>query len=189
MKKTRLVNCIAFDDCPFPRNHRGDVKIVGAVFADLRFDGLIIGKVRKDGVNSTDKIAGLVRASKFFQHANLIMLQGIAVAGFNVIDAARLNALLSIPVLIVSRKAPDMDAIKRALFSNVPGGKKKWRLIEKMGPMERCHSCYVQRAGLDLEETGKIIKRFSIYGNIPEPLRIAHLIAGAIGRGISRGRV
>jgi len=189
VKKTRLVNCIAFDDCPFPRGHRGDVKIVGTVFADLRFDGLIIGRVRKDGTNSTENLVRLVRDSKFFQHANLIMLQGIALAGFNVINAMKLNRVLDISVLVVARKAPDMESIRNALLTRVPGGKKKWKLIESMGQMERCDSCYVQRAGLDFEEARAVVKRFSLYGNIPEPLRTAHLIAGAIGSGISRGRV
>ena len=189
MKKTRLVNCIAFDDCPFSRDHRGDVKIVGAVFADLRFDGVLIGKVRKDGANSTKNIARTVMTSKFFQHANLIMIQGIALAGFNVVDAKGLARILNIPVLIVSRKKPRLESIRRALFSKVPGGHRKWKLIEQMGPMEKCHRCYVQRAGLTFEDALGIVERFSIYGNIPEPLRVAHLIAGALARGTSTGRV
>ncbi len=188
MDRARLVNCIAFDDCPFPRNHRGDVKIVGAVFASLRFDGVIIGKVRKDGRNSTNNLIKLVKNSKFFQHANLIMLQGIALAGFNVVDASRLNRILGMPVLIVSRKAPDMEAIKKALLGRVPGGRRKWAIIERQGPMEQCRNCYIQRAGLDFDEAEKIIGKFSIYGNIPEPVRTAHLIAGAIAKGISTGR-
>ncbi len=189
MARTRLVNCIAFDDCPFPKHHRGDVKIVGAVFADQRFDGVIIGKVRKDGINSTQNIIRLVKNSKFFLHANLIMLQGIAFAGFNVVDALRLSEELAMPVLVVARHAPDMEAIRKSLVSRVSGGLKKWKLIQKMGLMERCGNCYVQRAGLSIEEARAVVERFSIYGNIPEPLRIAHLIAGAIGTGISRGRV
>ncbi len=189
MKKTRLVNCIAFDDCPFPRNHRGDVKIVGAVFADLRMDGLLIGKVRKDGANSTRNIARLVASSKFFDHANIIMIQGIALAGFNVVDAKKLAAMLEMPVLVVSRRKPDMESIREALLSRVPGGGRKWRLVEQMGPMERCRRCYIQRAGLTFEEALAVIDRFTLYGNVPEPLRIAHLIAGALIKGASTGRV
>ncbi|RUM87726.1 MAG: DUF99 domain-containing protein [Thermodesulfatator sp.] len=189
MKKTRLVNCIGFDDCPFERDFKGDVEIVGTVWADLRLDGILMGKVRKDGINSTERIASLVKGSKFFQHAGLIMLQGIALAGFNVIDAWRLHSLLDMPVLIVSRRQPDMKAIKKALFTRIPGGRKKWDLIKKMGPMEKCHGCFVQRAGLDFEEALAVVERFSIYGNIPEPLRIAHLIAGAMVYGTSTGRV
>ncbi len=189
LNKTRLVNCIAFDDCPFPKGHRGDVKIVGTVYADLRFDGLIIGKVRKDGANSTSQITRLVKGSKFFHHANLIMIQGIALAGFNVVDAKKLYRELGMPVLIVARKAPDMDSIKKALLSKVPGGAKKWQLIQKIGPMKKCHYCYIQRVGIDFEEAQAVVERFSINGNIPEPLRTAHLIAGAIGSGVSKGRV
>lgn len=48
---------------------------------------------------------------------------------------------------------------------------------------------YVQRVGLTLDETERVIERLVVNGNVPEPLRTAHLIAGAIVTGQSRGRV
>lgn len=163
--------------------------IVGAVFASLRFDGLVISQVRKDGVNSTDKIAEAIRNSKFAQHIRLVMLQGIAMAGFNVVDIGQLHQKLDIPVLIVARHQPDIPAIKSALLGNLPGGFKKWEIIKRTGPMEKINNVYVQRAGLDMNQAQAVLEKFVIYGNIPEPLRIAHLIAGAVASGQSRGRV
>ncbi len=188
MKPTRFVNCIAIDDAPFPRNFKGDVKIVATVFASLRLDGILIGKIRKDGINSTKNIISLIKNSKFFDHSNVILLQGIAFGGFNVVDAPKLYKALNKPVLIVARDFPNYRAIKETLLQKVPGGKKKWKLIETLGPMERCYRCYIQRVGLSYDEAYKIIKYFTIYGNIPEPLRTAHLIASTFKDGISRGR-
>ena len=37
----RFSNIIAFDDEPFPRARRGDVRIVGTVFAACRLDGFV----------------------------------------------------------------------------------------------------------------------------------------------------
>ncbi|WP_181870073.1 hypothetical protein [Halomonas sp. DQ26W] len=39
-----------FDDCPFPREHRGDVAIIiGTLFSGLRLEGVFSGKVRREG--------------------------------------------------------------------------------------------------------------------------------------------
>jgi endonuclease V-like protein UPF0215 family len=182
-----LLNCIAFDDAPFERARRRLVPLVGVVFASLRLDGVLIGRIRQDGINSTGQIIRMVGESKFNEHINLIMLDGIAFGGFNVVDAFRLQRQLARPVLVVTRRRPDMEAIKRAL-EPLPSGARKWRLIQQLGPMEPCGSCWVQRVGLSREEAKEVIDFFSIYGNLPEPIRIAHLIAGAVGSGISKGR-
>jgi endonuclease V-like protein UPF0215 family len=157
------------------------------VFASLRLDGVLIGKIRQDGVNATGQIIRMVGESKFNEHINLIMLDGIAFGGFNVGDALRLQRELARPGRVVTRRKPDMDAIKRAL-EPLPSGARKWRLIQQLGPMEPCGACWVQRVGLSREEAEEVIDFFSIYGKLPEPIRIAHLIAGAVGCGISKGR-
>lgn len=81
-----------------------------------------------------------------------------------------------------------MELIKRALLIEVAGGKRKWALIEKAGPMEPVGGVFIQRAGLSLESAGNVLRRFSVYGSIPEPLRVADLIAGGVATGESRGR-
>lgn len=181
-------NVVGFDDAPFSRAHRGDVPMVGAVFAGTRFDGLLTGKVRRDGANATDRIARLVDASRFREHIQLILLQGIAMAGFNVVDIARLHRRLGLPVLVAARRRPDMDAVRSALLAQVAGGARKWRIIEKTGPMEPAAGIFVQRAGLDLQEADDLVSRLAVHGRLPEPLRVAHLIAGGLTTGHSRGR-
>ncbi len=183
-----VVSVVGFDDSPFPRSHRGNVQIIGAVYTGLRLDGIISGSIRKDGVNATDKIALLIERSKFASQIKLVMLQGIALGGFNVVDIQRLHQKLNIPVLVVARRAPNLTAIKSALLNRVPGGIRKLRLIERAGKMEPIAGVFVQRAGITLSEAGKVIGRFAVVGRIPEPLRVAHLIAGGVGEGQSRGR-
>jgi uncharacterized protein len=151
MRRFTISNVIGFDDFPFPRQHRGDVQVVGAVFSGLRLDGILSGRVRRDGMNATRVLAELIAASKFSQQLQLVMLQGIALGGFNVVDIHGLNKLLDVPVLVVARRAPRMEMIRKALLEVVPGGKRKWRLIERAGPMESVGGVFVQRAGLSLE--------------------------------------
>jgi hypothetical protein len=185
----RLVHVIGFDDAPFDRAHRGDVPVVGAVYAGARLDGVLSGKVRRDGANATRVVARLVESSRFFPQLHAVLLQGIAFAGFNVIDLPGLHAALGVPVVVVIRRQPDLAAVRRALFQQVPGAARKWRLIERAGAVEPAAGVYVQRAGLALAEAETLVRHLAIHSKVPEPLRTAHLIASGMIRGESRGRV
>ncbi|AKV00819.1 hypothetical protein AKJ09_07482 [Labilithrix luteola] len=211
------MNVIGFDDGPFERTHRGDVLLVGVVCSGTRMDGLVSGRIRRDGANATRVMIDLVRKSQFGSHLQAVMLQGIAVGGFNVVDIHGLSDALRIPVLVVTRKLPDMPAVRRALFSDepldrprVPGAARKWKLIEEAGVMEQLGPSrravkreakkgptgitttsprlWIQRAGLSLDEARRLVADTTLHGNVPEPLRLAHLVAGGITEGRSRGR-
>ena len=183
-----FANVIGIDDAPFERAQRGDVGIVGAVYAGTRLDGVLCSTVRRDGANAAAQIIRMIAQSKFDAHIQLILLQGVALAGFNVVDAHALAEQLRRPVLIVARQQPNLERIRRALLENVPGGARKWRLLQTLGPMEPLTGVYVQRVGLSSAEAQATIERHRQQGQIPEPLRVAHLIAGALVRGTSRGR-
>lgn len=188
MGGTRISHVIGFDDAPFERDARGDVPVVGAVFAGHRLEGVLSGKVRRDGANATRVIAEVVARSRFASHLQLVMLQGIAFAGFNVVDIHALREALEVPVLVVMRRRPDMGAIRRALLGRIRGGARKWRLIERAGPIEPADKVFVQRAGIDHAHAVRVVKRFAVNSDLPEPLRTAHLIAGGVGTGESRHR-
>lgn len=185
----RFSHVIGFDDAPFDPAHRGDVLIVGAVYAGSRLDGVLSARVRRDGANATRVIASCVRRSRFFPQLHAVLLQGIAFAGFNVVDVSALHRALGLPVLVVARRRPDFAAIRRALLAHVPGGARKWKLIERAGPMEPVAGLYVQRAGIGPERAAALIRDLTVRGAMPEPLRTAHLIAGGVTLGVSTGRV
>ena len=181
-----LTHAIGFDDAPFPHGHRGDVRVVGAVYARTTLHAVVSGRVRRDGRNSTEELGRLVGGAG--EHLGLILMQGIALAGFNVVDLARLHAETGLPVLVVARRPPNLERIRQALLTQVPGGARKWRLIGAAGEMEPCAGVYVQRAGLTLVEAASALHALNVTGRIPEPLRAAHLIAGGVTRGSSRGQ-
>lgn len=184
----RFSNVIGIDDAPFERSHRGDVALIGVVFTRTRLDGVMTSKLRKDGANATTAIAGMIERSPFALHAQLILLGGITFGGFNVCDIAALHERLHRPVLVLARRKPRLAMIRETLLDKVPGGARKWALIDKAGPMEPCADLWIQRAGLTLEQATQAIRELTIHGKLPEPVRVAHLIAGAYVEGISRGR-
>ena len=181
-------NVIGFDDAPFERQHRGDVLLVGAVCSRTRLDGVISGRVRRDGANATREMVRCIEASQFSEHIQAVLLQGIAVAGFNVVDVHALHAALGVPVLAIVRKKPDFDSIHKALFSRVRGADRKWRLIQRAGQLDPIRGVLVQRVGISVDHAREVLAATTLHGNLPEPLRLAHLIAGGVTTGASRGR-
>ncbi|MGO8755686.1 MAG: DUF99 family protein [Gallionellaceae bacterium] len=184
----RISHVVGFDDAPFERSHRGDVLVVGAVFAGNRLDGVISTKVRRDGANAAQRLIDCLTGSKYFDQLQAILLQGIAFAGFNVVDLQRLHQATGLPVLVVARYRPDMQAIRKALLEQVPGGARKWRLIEAAGPMETMAALYVQRCGITPENAARLLAGLQQNSQLPEPLRAAHMIAGGVTTGESRHR-
>ncbi len=208
------MNVIGFDDGPFPREHRGRVLLIGALCSGTRLDGVVSGHVERDGTDATRRIAELVERGHLAANVRAVLLQGIAVGGFNVVDVHGLAARLGVGVLVVTRRRPDMAAVHRALFSDDPPGRprvrgaaRKWRLIqaagelELLGPSRRAvrrlgatglaptgQRLWLQRAGLTLEQARDVVLATTLHGHVPEPLRLAHLIAGGVVAGKSRGR-
>ena len=179
---------IGFDDAPFEQSHRGDVPIVGAVFNGPRLEGVLTSQVRRDGANATHKLAQMVQTSRFASSLQAVFVQGVTLAGFNVVDLEDLNARVGLPVIAVCRKRPNLTSIRQALLTSVPGGERKWRLIKRLPPAEAHHGVYVQSVGLTTERAAALVGRFAINAALPEPLRTAHLIAGALVQGESRHR-
>ena len=186
--RRRISHVVGFDDAPFDRSHRGDVLVVGVVFAGERLDGVISTRVRRDGANAAQRLIDCLTGSKYFDQLQAILLQGIAFAGFNVVDLQRLHQATGLRVLVVARHLPDFQAIHEALLQQVPGGARKWRLVEAAGPMEPVAGLYVQRCGITPEDAARLLADLQQNGQLPEPLRVAHMIAGGVTTGESRHR-
>jgi endonuclease V-like protein UPF0215 family len=182
------MNVIGFDDAPFVHAHRGDVALVGVICAGTRVDGVLVGKVRRDGANAATSMLKMIASSQFRAQVQAVLLQGIAVAGFNVVDVQLLHSVLGVPVIVVARRQPDLTRVRRALLARVRGGARKWRLVEAAGAPEPLDGLVVQRVGIERERARRLLGSTRLHGKLPEPLRVAHLIAGAIGSGRSRGR-
>lgn len=187
MPPRRFTNVVAFDDGPFSRHHTGSVPVVGTVYADLRLDGVLVGAIEKDGGDAAEALTRMIVQSRFDAHIRLVMLQGVTLGGFNVVDVFALQRRLARPVLVVARRRPDLAAIRDALWKHIPAGAAKWQIIERLGPMEPAGPIFIQRVGIEREEAIETVKHFAVHGHLPEPLRSAHLIAGALVNGQSRG--
>ncbi len=181
------IRLLGIDDSPFKKFKKGNILVVGTIFrGGTLFDGLLTTKVAIDGNNSTKKLIEMINNSKFKKQLRCILLNGIAVAGFNVIDIKELNKKTKIPVIVVIRKYPDFKKIEETLKKIKK--QNKYKLIQKAGPVEKIGEIYIQRKGISLARAKEILKLTCTRSLIPEPIRVAHLIAGGVVTGESKGK-
>ncbi len=185
--EARTLRAIGFDDAPFERGRGGDVALAGVVCAGTRFEGLVWGRVRRDGWNATGEIVRLLAGGKFLPQLHLVLLDGLGFAGFNLVDLAALADALHRPCVAVMRRPPDLDAVARAI-RRLPRPARRLELLRRAGPVHRAGSFVFQVRGADPEEAGRALARLTDRGLVPEPLRLAHLVAGAVRTGESGRR-
>jgi endonuclease V-like protein UPF0215 family len=182
------VRTIGIDDGPFKRTGRGDVLVVGAVYrGGTIFDGLLTTKVRKDGWNATDKILSMLVESKFLPQLHYVILDGIALGGFNIVDIDRLHRETGLKVMVSVRKMPKLKAVKDAL-NHLTRPEKRWQLILSAGEIYAINNLHCQLKGMEVSEAKRLLNLTCTQSNVPEPLRAAHLIAGGLITGQSGRR-
>jgi len=183
-----ITNVVGFDDGPFVRDSLAPVRLIGAVCARTRLDGVLSGWVQRNGADSTERMAELVEHSQFAGYVRAVLLKGIAVAGFNVVDIHALSQRLRVPVVVVSRKLPDFAAIFNALGAAGADVDAKWQLMQRAGTPECVRGLWVQAAGIEHAPLEALLDAVTLHGKLPEAVRLAHLIAGGVTRGVSSGR-
>ncbi len=167
------------------------VTIIGAFFrGGEQLDGVLCSHITKDGMDATDTIISLIRNSKYYLQIRIIMLDGVTYAGFNPVDIERLFGETGIPVIVFMRSYPDFEKIKLAL-QHLHEAEKRWEIIKRAGEVhkiEQENPVFIQFRGIDKESAVEIVRMTSIHSNIPEPLRVAHLIATGVVLGESTGK-
>jgi len=181
------IRVIGIDDSPFNKFKDKKILVVGVVMRGGSWvDGILSTKVAVDGDDSTRKIVQMVNKCKFKPQLQCIFLDGIAVAGFNVVDIVELNKKTKLPVVIVIRKKPDIENIKKTLIKIKKH--QKIKLIEKAGEVFKIGDIFVQSIGIEISDLRKILKVVCTRSLLPEPIRLAHLIAQGTVLGESKGR-
>ncbi len=184
------VRVLGIDDAPFSFEDER-VEIVGVVVRLPAYvEGLMVSDVEVDGDDATQQVAEMVERSRFREGVALTMIDGVAFGGFNVIDVQELHDRIGVPIATVTNKRPDMSSIERALRARFSNWKEKLELISR-SELERVKTphkpLYVYGVGISSVDLRGLIRGSTIRGALPEPLRIAHLMATAIKTGESKG--
>jgi endonuclease V-like protein UPF0215 family len=184
------IRILGIDDAPFPPHTKNKVMLIGTVFrGGIWLDGVLRTYITGDGEDSTEKIIQMVNKTRHKDQIGVIMLDGITFGGFNLANIKEIFEKTGIPVIVIMRKFPDFEKIKKALKHFVDH-EKRWNSILDAGTVHKIENkepIYIQISGIDLEDAMEIVKLSTTRSAIPEPIRVAHLIAAGVETGESRG--
>jgi endonuclease V-like protein UPF0215 family len=189
MKKQ--IRILGIDDSPFSFTDKYTT-VIGVVMRGGEYlECVLRNKVIIDGNEATEICREMIQNTKHRKQLKAAMLDGVALGGFNIVDIERLYKYTKLPIITVTRDLPDFGKIKIALQKNFSDWKKREMLLKKgdLFTVKTSHNpIYVKCVGIEINEAKEIINLSTIRGVIPEPIRVAHVIASGIIRGESYGK-
>lgn len=151
-------------------------------------EAVAITRFPVDGEDATGFLGAWISGLRMHPTLDAVVLGGITIAGLGIVDIAELAAQLETPVLVVTRRDPTdhrlAEALRAAQLSE------RLEIVNRTPPAVRAKDgLYVAHAGIGTPSALELLDACSAKSNFPEPLRVAHLLAAALVRGESRGRV
>lgn len=185
------VRVLGIDDSPFEFGDRRSMVIGALVRAPGYLEAVMRTDVAVDGDDATDRLVEMVMSSRYRDQVKLVMLDGIALAGFNVVDMQALHRRTGLAVATVTRDEPDLGEMEAALRKHFDDWESRLSLVKALPlrPLDTGHKpVHASVLGMDWDDFVRVARATTVRGAIPEPLRIAHLVSAAVVRGESRGR-
>jgi hypothetical protein len=114
---------------------------------------------------------------------NVVMVGGAIISLFNILDVDRLGRETGVPVIAITFEAsPGIEPHLRRAFPS--GWQAKVRAYRKLGRrvalrLKTGKRVFVRYHGMTRAEAHRLVDKFTIQGAVPEPIRLAKLVARA----------
>jgi uncharacterized protein len=149
---------------------------------DLVIDGMIFGNATIEGNDATQIILSMYKSLKR-NDVNCIMIDGLIVSMYNIIDGKELQESTNLPVIAITFE--DSEGLEGAINHHFSKDSKiKLEQYRKLGLRDKIlldtgMNLFIRYWGISLKEASTIINSFTLQGSIPEPIRIAKIAARA----------
>lgn len=180
------IRIVGVDDGFFLPHTHGKCDVIGVVFrGGYWLDGVMRTQIKIDGMDATEKIGGMIVNSPHHGQLRVVMLDGVTFAGFNIVDTSQLHEIVNLPIIAVTREKPNFDDIQKAL-KNLSFSKERWKVIAdgkdvtEVSMRDGKKIVYMQAVGIELDIAKRVVRSTATRSNIPEALRVAHLIASGL---------
>ena len=146
---------------------------------DLRIDGVAIASLTVGGMDATDAVLGII-ASLGRRDINVVMVSGSVVAWFNVLDPEAISGKTGLPLIVVTYE--DSEGLEEDIIHHFPGDEDRLRAYRNLGEripvrLKGGSQVFIRPAGLPPEDAARILDDFTRDGKVPEPVRVARLVA------------
>jgi endonuclease V-like protein UPF0215 family len=182
-RNSTITSCVGIDDGPFLSRRLGG-STAPLVVAQLSGPHLVkarIARVSVDGLDATSVASRLLGSLQLGESP--ILLAGATFAGFNIINPRVLHRKFRRPTIVVIGSRPNNRAVKRALMRHFPDWKRRWRILSSLGPLRQVRAfrnegpIFYEAFGCSDNEARRILKEWAFVSRVPEPLRVAGLVA------------
>ncbi len=185
---TRHPHVLGIDDGPFEKRGTRPAPIVGVMMegGDL-VEAIAVTEFAIDGDGAAEFLGEWVAALRLHPSLQAVVLGGVTIAGLGVVDVDALAARLRTPVLVVNRRDPARARVAEALVA--AGLSSRLAILERTPPaFPIARGLWLACAGATPAEAEALALACLRKSQVPEPLRVAHLVARALATGESRGR-
>ena len=146
---------------------------------DLRIDGVAIASLTVGGMDATDAVLGII-ASLGRRDINVAMVSGSVVAWFNILDPEAISRKTGLPLIVVTYE--DSEGLEEDIAHHFPGDEARLQAYRNLGEripvlLRDGSEVFIRPAGLSPEDAARILRDFTRDGKIPEPVRVARLVA------------
>jgi len=182
-RNSTITSCIGIDDGPFLSRRLGG-STAPLVVAQLNGPHLVkarVGRISVDGLDATAVASRLLGSLQL--RDSPILLAGATYAGFNIINPRVLQRRFRTPTIVVVGSRPNNRAVKRALVRHFLDWRKRWRILSSLGPLRQLRTfqnenpIFYEAFGCRHDEARRILTEWAYVSRIPEPLRVAGLVA------------
>jgi len=166
----------------FKKSERQSVLAGIVMRSDMVIDGVAYANATVRGDDATDAVIALY-TDLDRTDINLVMIGGLIISMYNIIDIERLYERLKIPIIGVTfEESEGLDEHIKRQFPDT--WESKMEAYHKLGSREEIklktgYSVFVRAQGISAKNAKQAVNKFLLQGSIPEPIRVARLIARA----------
>lgn len=170
----------------FQKGGSREAILAGAVMrGDFQIDGFALTKITVGGLDATEGVLRLFEDLKR-RDINLLMLNGCVISWYNIIELGKVFREINLPLICVTYE--ESEGLEKFFKDNFKDWKRRVAKYKRLGTrtpikLRTKKKVLVRFLGIENEkEVKRVLDKFTIQGAVPEPLRVARLLARTIMR-------
>lgn len=172
----------------FQKGKSREAVLAGVVMrGDFQIDGFALTKITVGGLDATEGVLRLFEDLKR-RDINLLLLNGCVISWYNIVELEKVFRKINLPLICVTYE--ESEGLEKFFKDNFKDWRKRVAKYRKLGTrtpikLRTQKKVLVRFLGIENEkEVKRVLDKFTLQGAVPEPLRVARLLARAVMRSL-----